>query len=246
MGSLSLLLLASLIFNYSNAWIVSPTQLRPNARGSNRRHVSIQSDSTGSSNNSDRDHVEQSDNSAISESINNGSTVSWNWRAVVETAFASDKRPIILFDGVCLFCNAGVDLCLNLDKKEKFRFASLQSKVGQSLLLQHNKAPNDLSSIVLVESQDKAYFESDAILRIAKELQGLPGLVRMASKISLSIVPTPLRNAAYHVVANNRYMFGHTEECRLDLDGVLARRFVEDPTEDEEMLKEASASAAAL
>ena len=176
-------------------------------------------------------------------------TVNWNWQAVATKAFIDDTRPIILFDGVCLFCNAGVDLTLSLDTQERFRFASLQSKVGQSLLLQHGKQPHDLSSIVLVESLDEASFESDAILKIARELKGLPKVLRFLSKASLKVVPLPIRNGAYHVVANNRYLFGHTEECRLDLDGVLARRFVEEPAEDGDnnlMMREASANAAAL
>jgi predicted DCC family thiol-disulfide oxidoreductase YuxK len=172
--------------------------------------------------------------------------VDWDWKSVVQHCF-SDRttttsrdesrtncnKPIILFDGVCLFCNAGVDLCARLDRQESFRFASLQSRVGQSLLLQHGKQPDDISSIVLVESPEMAYFESDAILRIAKELKGLPWVVRSMSKVSLRVVPLMVRNGAYHVIANNRYVFGHLEEpaeCRLDLDGSLSRRFVEDPS----------------
>ena len=39
--------------------------------------------------------------------------------------FEKDARPIILFDGVCNFCNANVNLLLKLDKIGNYRFASI-------------------------------------------------------------------------------------------------------------------------
>lgn len=64
--------------------------------------------------------------------------------------FATDKRPIILFDGVCNLCNGGVNLALDLDPPGNLRFAALQSDAGRSLLKRAGRDPNDISSIVLV------------------------------------------------------------------------------------------------
>ncbi|GKZ01261.1 hypothetical protein MPSEU_001077100 [Mayamaea pseudoterrestris] len=244
-----LLVLLSLSLNHNcHAW--STVSSRRTASTSRLFSISVRGDDGSSSAN---DMPTASESICASAAVNGDATtitssspVTWNWQAVVQNCFASDARPIILFDGVCLFCNAGVDLCLQLDQRETFRFASLQSKVGQSLLMQHGKRPDDLSSIVLVDSATQAYFESDAILRIAKELPGLPGVLRFVSKTSLHLVPTFLRNAAYQVVSNNRYLWGHAEECRLDLDGALARRFVDEPCDDDELRQEASANGAAL
>ena len=118
----------------------------------------------------------------------------------------------------------------------KFRFVSLQSKVGQSLLLASGKAYNDISSIVLVELDSisasgkvktKAYYKSDAVLRIAKEMD-MP-----AAKVLGTLapaVPPVIRNVVYDFVAQNRYRFGHADQCRL-WDDNFDNRFIPDPEE---------------
>jgi len=147
---------------------------------------------------------------------------------VATAVFEDDESPIMLFDGVCNFCNAGVNMCLDLDTSNTLRFASLQSRVGQALLVRSGKRPDDWSSLVLV-TPDTAHFESQAVLRIAERLHGLPRWMRFASKLSRNFVPRPLCNGVYKIVANNRYLLGESTECRIDWDGTLQRRFVEDP-----------------
>jgi predicted DCC family thiol-disulfide oxidoreductase YuxK len=115
-----------------------------------------------------------------------------------------------------------------------FRFASLQSKVGQSLLLASGKAYNDISRIVLVEAESisksgkvktKAYFKSDAVLRIVTRLD-MP-VMKLAGKVG-PMVPAFFRNIAYNVVAENRYRFGEADQCRL-WDDNFDDRFIADP-----------------
>jgi predicted DCC family thiol-disulfide oxidoreductase YuxK len=88
----------------------------------------------------------------------------------------------------------------------------------------------DLSSIILVKSPTEYYRESDAILRISQGLDELP--FRLLGFAGLG-VPRLLRDQVYHVVANNRYRFGETDQCRLDLDGEYDGRFVADPFVEE-------------
>ena len=64
--------------------------------------------------------------------------------------FLKDKRPVILFDGVCNFCNFNVNLVLRWDTKGKFRFAPIQSKVGEALMVDSKRDPTDMSSMLLV------------------------------------------------------------------------------------------------
>jgi predicted DCC family thiol-disulfide oxidoreductase YuxK len=68
---------------------------------------------------------------------------------------------VILFDGICNFCNNWVDVLLRLDHltgSPKFYFAPLQSTTGQYLLTVIGKQSNDISSVVLiqVQSDDKS------------------------------------------------------------------------------------------
>eukprot|EP00873_Tetraselmis_striata_P037870 jgi/Tetstr1/458134/TSEL_044626.t1 len=135
--------------------------------------------------------------------------------------FAVDKRPIVLFDGVCNMCNGGVNFCLDWDKQGSVRFAALQSDVGRALLQRCGRAPEDISSIVLVE-EGGCYIKSEAVLRIGERMEmPLPVLTTLA-------FPLPLffRDNVYDFVAANRYLvFGRTESCRLS-DDRFADRFV--------------------
>ena len=115
-------------------------------------------------------------------------------------------QPVILFDGVCNFCNTMVNWVLDRDPVGVFRFASLQSPAGRQLLAAY---PNLPDSVILVDEQG-VHTRSQACLRIAGRL-GLPWrLLRI-----LSLFPTPLLDAGYAWIARNRYRwFGQREACR--------------------------------
>ena len=141
---------------------------------------------------------------------------------IASALFQVDKRPIILFDGVCNLCNGGVTLALDLDPPGNLRFAALQSDAGRALLKRAGRDPNDISSIVLVE-ENGAYVKSDAVLRIATYLEN-PALPAAAAFGML--FPNVIRDAVYDLVADNRYeMLGMKDECRLG-DDRFEDRFV--------------------
>ena len=161
-------------------------------------------------------------------------TVHWDWQRLAREVFQNDTRPIILFDGVCNLCNGGVNFAMDHDTTGKLRFCSLQSKVGQSLLLRCGKLPGDMSSIMYVTS-DHCWCSSDAVSRICMQLDGfvLPAFGRVGQ-----MTPGFVREAIYQLVSHNRYRFGEYDSCRLDFDGELTSRFVLDPEEDDKEKKE--------
>jgi len=121
-----------------------------------------------------------------------------------------DNKSLLLFDGVCNLCNSSVQFILLRDKKDRFRFASLQSDYGQNLLREHNLPTESFNSLVLVEN-DKVYKKSTAALRIARKLKGLWPLL-----FAFIIIPPFIRNFVYDIIAKNRYRwFGKKEECML-------------------------------
>mmetsp|Transcript_32793 Transcript_32793/g.64990 ORF Transcript_32793/g.64990 Transcript_32793/m.64990 type:complete len:210 (+) Transcript_32793:124-753(+) len=149
--------------------------------------------------------------------------------AVSERVFSADKRPVILFDGVCNMCNSAVNLALDWDPQGKLRFAALQSNVGRALLQVNGRKADDISSIVLV-SEDGAFIKSDAILRITEELtpKWIPLPVGPSAKLGRLLIPSFVRDLIYDGVADNRYsIMGVRDECRLD-DGQFNDRFVDD------------------
>lgn len=122
----------------------------------------------------------------------------------------AQTHPIVLFDGVCNLCNGSVQFILKRDPQARFRFASLQSEAGRSLMSEHGLDPDALSSVVVIED-GRVWQESSAALRIARHLPGLWKLLRI-----FTIIPRPLRDAIYRLIARNRYRwFGKTETCWL-------------------------------
>ena len=117
-------------------------------------------------------------------------------------------KSVVLFDGVCSLCGASVQFIIRHDPAARLRFASLQSKVGRELLERHGL--ESANSVVLI-SDGRAFTESDAALRIARELD-FPW--RLAW--NLRFAPVRLRNAVYRLIAANRYrLFGRKAVCEL-------------------------------
>jgi predicted DCC family thiol-disulfide oxidoreductase YuxK len=120
------------------------------------------------------------------------------------------SNPIIVFDGVCNFCNASVNWIIRRDTRARFRFAPLQSAAGERLQREHGIDPTVLDTFVLIEGK-RAAVRSTAALRIARGL-GLP----WSLAYGLTVVPPPLRDFAYDFFARRRYRwFGRKEECML-------------------------------
>lgn len=136
--------------------------------------------------------------------------------------FAVDNRPVILYDGVCNLCNTAVNFMLDVDPSPgNFRLASLQSEAGKRLLQRSGRAPDDISSIVLVEKTG-AYIQSEAVLRIAR------GINHPFAFLAIFGFPVPLfiRDTVYDLVADNRYsIMGKRDECRL-ADSNFMERFI--------------------
>jgi predicted DCC family thiol-disulfide oxidoreductase YuxK len=118
---------------------------------------------------------------------------------------------IILFDGVCNFCNASINFIIDRDSGNKFRFAALQSETGRKLLEQHGILDNKtLDSVVLIKN-NRVYKKSAAALEIVKDLNGLwPALY------IFKLLPSFILDILYNAIARNRYrLFGKADVCRI-------------------------------
>lgn len=120
------------------------------------------------------------------------------------------NKPVVFFDGVCGLCNKSIDLILRIDRRGLVLFAPLQGALGQQTLNEHGIQGSDFNSMLLVEG-GKVYTKSTAILRISRHLGGIWPL-----GLLLLIVPRPIRDVFYDIIARNRYRwFGKSESCRL-------------------------------
>lgn len=123
---------------------------------------------------------------------------------------------VILFDGVCNFCNGAVNFIIERDRRDYFKFAPLQSDAGRELVEKFGLGGVD--SIILIES-GAAYTHSTAALRIAKQLGGIFSLAYI-----FIVLPKPIRDFFYRWFAKNRYrFFGKKDECMIPTPEIRAK-----------------------
>ncbi|UYW02040.1 thiol-disulfide oxidoreductase DCC family protein [Flavobacterium agricola] len=121
-----------------------------------------------------------------------------------------EGKKIVLFDGVCNFCNDTVNTIIEHDKNDVFVFAALQSEVGQQIIKHIGLNPK-IDSIVLYEPGVAYYIKADAALRIFSHL----GSKFFYTKF-FQLFPNGLKNIAYDYFAKNRYKwYGKSESCRI-------------------------------
>jgi predicted DCC family thiol-disulfide oxidoreductase YuxK len=120
-----------------------------------------------------------------------------------------EGKHIVLFDGVCNFCNGSVRFIIKRDKKDLYRFASLQSELGEKLTEERGIDTDQIDSIILIQPGEAYHIKSDAALEIAKNLSGFYPVLGI-----FQYLPTGFRNFFYDFVARNRYKwFGKKENC---------------------------------
>ena len=130
--------------------------------------------------------------------------------------------PVVLYDGVCGFCNHAVQLILRHDRRGRLRFAALQSDYARGLLERHPEL-RGLDTVVLVENAGRAgervYVKSSAALRIARHLGGFWKVFLVGHAL-----PAGLRDYLYDQFARRRYKwFGKRDACMLPPPEVRAR-----------------------
>ena len=136
---------------------------------------------------------------------------------------------IVLFDGVCNFCDASVNFVIEHDPDGFYRFATLQSEAGMHLAAEYGLESRvadaeevdgsiAIDSVILIEER-KAYTHSNAALRIVRRL-GMP----WSWLYAFIILPAPIRDFFYRQFAKYRYrFFGRKEECILPTHEVRER-----------------------
>ena len=130
-------------------------------------------------------------------------------------------RPVLLIDGECNLCNGTVCFVVDHERDDRLRFAALQSEAARVLLEGTGIDPDDLHSVVLIDDEG-LHRRSEAALRVCRHLRAPWHWVRV-----LRIVPRPLRDAVYDVVARNRYRwFGRRDSCAAPRDD-MRDRFLE-------------------
>ncbi len=122
-----------------------------------------------------------------------------------------DENVIVIFDSDCILCSHWVRFILRHGASEDIRFASSRKAIGMSLAVGYGFKPEDLDLTYLVIQEGQALTKSDASLALLGEFKKPWSLFRV-----LRIVPRPIRDGIYDIVARNRLRwFGEEKDCLL-------------------------------
>lgn len=119
-----------------------------------------------------------------------------------------DARALFVFDGVCVMCSGGAALLMRHDRHGRVAFTPARSELGQALYRRYGV---DWDETYLLVEGGHAYTASAGYLRLCTVLGGAWRLLRIGT-----LVPERWRDAAYALIARNRYRwFGKVEHCTL-------------------------------
>jgi len=114
---------------------------------------------------------------------------------------------LVLFDGVCVMCSAWVGFIIPRDPQRRYRFVPVQSDLGRALSDRFGIDPAAPETNMVVRD-GQAWFKADCAIAIGGDLPGWRWIG------ALRLVPMALRNAAYDLLARNRYrLFGKRDSC---------------------------------
>ena len=117
---------------------------------------------------------------------------------------------VIVFDGVCNFCNSFVNFVMDRDRQQKFKFGTLQSEPGQYLLEELQLPREDFETFLLLKN-GRVFSKSTAALKIIRELDGIWPVL-----YALMVIPRPIRDTCYDFIARHRYRWmGKSTACRM-------------------------------
>jgi predicted DCC family thiol-disulfide oxidoreductase YuxK len=123
-------------------------------------------------------------------------------------------QRLVLFDGVCGFCDATVRWLLDRDSEGRLHFAALQGETAAALRRRHPEIPDAIDALVYVDATDgseRVYLRSEAVFRIWAEVEPTRPLLRWLRRL-----PRPLTDLGYRLFARLRYrLFGRVDACRV-------------------------------
>ncbi|OBQ77586.1 MULTISPECIES: DCC1-like thiol-disulfide oxidoreductase family protein [unclassified Mesorhizobium] len=120
------------------------------------------------------------------------------------------RQPLLVFDGVCVFCSGFVQIVLKIDRNKRFRFATAQSPLGEALFREHGLPTEDYdSNLAIIDGA--AFTKLDSFVAVMAAL----GWPWRAARLLL-VLPRPLRDWLYDRIAKNRYaLFGRKHSCEI-------------------------------
>ena len=122
----------------------------------------------------------------------------------------AEHERVIVFDGVCNWCNAWVNFAIDRDPHGRFKFGTLQSEQAQQILKDLQLSTEDFTTFLLLE-QTRVFTKSTAALRVVRHLSGFWPLLYIGI-----VIPRPIRDGFYDYIARRRHKWmGKADTCRI-------------------------------
>ena len=119
------------------------------------------------------------------------------------------KKPVIFFDGVCVFCNSFIDFLMRADARAEILFSPMQGETAAKFSLPRSGDPGEWA-IAYVDERG-IHEGADAVLLVLGRLGGLWRLPAL-----FIWFPGPVKEFFYELVSRNRYrLFGKKTACRV-------------------------------
>ncbi len=123
---------------------------------------------------------------------------------------------IVLFDGVCLFCEGWVNYVIDhKNSNHDLYFIPLQLvELGEEMTNRVKDVSGGSDSIFCITNDGDLYVKSNASLRVMSELTGFYGFTAKF----LYLLPVSLRDFVYDLIGKRRYLiWGRKDFCVLPL-----------------------------
>ena len=135
-----------------------------------------------------------------------------------EIAQKLNGKNVIVFDGVCVLCNAWVKFTLRFDKHDRFHFVVAQTDLGEEIYQNLNLKSEDYDTFIVV-SGGRIHTKLDGVFALFSTI-GFPWKILSVGRF----LPGFLKNAMYDLVAKNRYsLFGKQDVCMIPTPDIRAR-----------------------
>ena len=124
----------------------------------------------------------------------------------------TNKKDIVVFDGVCVLCNRFFNWLIKNDKDEKFMYTNFQSNFSKK----NNLKLKEINSVAVIKTNGKKIYKVQAVYYILKKIDRY-----YIVRILIKLLPLFLTNICYDLIANFRYrIFGKYETCIIPNENV--------------------------
>ena len=134
----------------------------------------------------------------------------------------SEPSRILFYDGECGLCAQSVRFFLRIDRHKHLSFAPLQGETAQGYLPANLRDAQCLSTVVYLRSDSggqSLLLRSDAVARALIDVGGVWSYLGRL----LRLIPTPLRDWGYNLIAKNRLKLFPDDACALPTEQARER-----------------------